>query len=300
LPQPIAAIAYQNKALLYNLLFSNTAETLHAIAADPKHLGAEIGFLTVLHTWGQTLTHHPHVHCLVPGGGLAPDGEQWLACRPRFFLPVKVLSRFFRRRFLEQLERLFDRGELRFFSALEPLRERQAFLRYLAPLREQDWVVYAKPPFAGARHMLGYLGRYTHRIAFSNHRLRKIDDDHVQFKWRDYRDHNRSKLMTLSADEFLRRFLLHVLPPGFQRLRYYGFMANRHRREKLARCRMLLGMTSAPTASTVPPSIPGYRERHEALTGRSLIQCPACRTGQMRTVAHFRPSVRAPPRFAAP
>jgi putative transposase/transposase-like zinc-binding protein len=285
LPQEIAAIAYQNKAVVYNLLFAATAETLRTIGADPKHLGAEIGFFAVLHTWGQNLMHHPHLHCVVPGGGLSPDGEHWIGCRPGFFLPVKVLSRFFRRRFLELLEHAFDGGQLKFFSALQALRERPTFRRYLDPLREKEWVVYAKAPFAGPEQVLDYVGRYTHRVAISNHRLIDMKDGHVSFRWKDYAHHNRQKTMTLTADEFIRRFLLHTLPPGLQRIRYYGLLGNRHRSASLARCRELLNMP--PCA---PPPCEGkpardYRSRYEALTGKSLHQCPACLEGCLRLTA---------------
>lgn len=289
LPDPIAAIAYHNKAVVYDLLFTTTAETLRTIAADPQHLGAEIGFFAVLHTWGQTLMHHPHLHCVVPGGGLSPDGQRWIACRPGFFLPVKVLSCYFRRRFLERLEQAFDAGQLQFFAALEPLRQRDAFHRTLAPLRTQDWVVYAKPPFAGPEQVLDYVGRYTHRVAISNNRLRDIDDGNVSFLWKDYRHAQRQKTMTLTADEFIRRFLLHVLPLGFQRIRYYGFLANRDRQEQLARCRELLGMSAEPQVRRESTTEPDYRDRLAALTGISLHQCPACHTGRMLTVEMLKP-----------
>lgn len=285
LPGPLAAIAYQNKACVYGLLFRATAETLRTIAGDPKHLGAEIGFFAVLHTWGQALLHHPHLHCVVPGGGLAPDGERWIACKRGFFLPVRVLSRLFRRLFLEHLEHAFAAGQLQFFGGLEALHERRAFLRYLAPLRKVEWVVYAKPPFAGPAQVLDYVGRYTHRVAISNHRILDIDDDAVRFRWRDYRHGNRRKVMTLSADEFMRRFLLHVLPAGFHRIRYYGFLGNRHRAPKLARCRALLGMPAPEPAAE--PDATDYRDRYEQLTGRSLRQCPACHQGQMVIVETF-------------
>ncbi|EQD26828.1 Transposase, IS801/IS1294, partial [mine drainage metagenome] len=254
LPEQIAAIAYQNKAVVYNLLFAATAETLCTIAADPKHLGAEIGFFAVLHTWGQNLMHHPHLHCVVPGGGLSADGQRWVACRSGFFLPVRVLSRFFRRRFLQLLGQAYDRGKLEFFSALESLRERKAFLRYLEPLREKEWVVYAKAPFAGPEQVLDYVGRYTHRVAISNNRLLDIEDGRVTFRWKDYRDGDAQKTMTLAAEEFIRRFLLHVLPPGFHRIRYYGLLGNRHRQDKLDQCRRLLDMSLAtPRRSPTPP-----------------------------------------------
>src|SRR5216684_3466657 len=281
-PEEIAAIAYQNKAPVYGILFRAAAETLSTIAADPKHLGAEIGFFAVLHTWGQNLLHHPHLHCVVAGGGLSPDGTRWISCRPRYFLPVPVLSCLFRRLFLGYLQKAFDAGDLEFFSSLEPLRERRAFLRYLAPLRRAKWVVYAKPPFAGPEQVLEYVGRYTHRVALSNNRLLNIEDGTVRFRWKDYRDHNRQKVMTVSADEFIRRFLLHVLPEGFHRIRYYGFLGNRHRAQKLARCRELLAM---PVPEPMhDQSEKDYRDSYEELTGISLRQCPACHQGQMITI----------------
>lgn len=295
LPQPIAAIALYNQKLLYNLLFTTTAQTLRTIAADPKHLGADIGFLAVLHTWGQTLTHHPHLHCVVPGGGLSPDGQRWVSCRAGFLVHVRVLSRVFRRLFLERLQQAYDAGQIKLDGTLQSLRAPEAFQRYLAPLRKQEWVVYAKPPFAGAQQVLDYLGRYTHRVAISNHRLLDIDEGTVTFRWRDYRDGNRSKTMTLAADEFIRRFLLHVLPLGFQRIRYYGLMGNRHRKDKLARCRALLEMPSPPAPHAEPTS--DYRDRYEALTGISLTQCPACLNGRMLTVAKLKPFATGPPQF---
>src|SRR6266704_2007365 len=232
LPEPIAAIAYQNKDLVYDILFRATAETLSTIAADPQHLGVEIGFFAVLHTWGQNLLFHPHLHCVVPGGGISPDGSRWIACRPGFFLPVRVLSRLFRRLFLQHLQAAFAQGKLQFFSSLERLREPQAFAQYLAPLRQTEWVVYAKPPFGGPEQVLNYLGRYTHRVAISNNRLLNIDHCKVSFRYTDYRHQSRHKTMTLEADEFIRRFLLHVLPEGFQRLRHYGFLSHRYRSAK--------------------------------------------------------------------
>ena len=199
LPEPIAAIAYQNKQHVYNILFRAVSETLRTIAADPKHLGAEIGFFAVLHTWGQNLLHHPHLHCVVPGGGLSADGTRWISCRPDFFFPVRVLGRLFRRLFLKYLEQAFDAGKLQFFSTLEACRERQAFLRYLAPARKSEWVVYAKPPFAGPDDVLRYAARYTHRVAISNDRVIDIEDEKAQFRWKDYRDKSKQKTMTLAA-----------------------------------------------------------------------------------------------------
>jgi hypothetical protein len=283
-PEEIASIAYQNKAVLYNILFAATSETLRAIAADPKHLGAEIGFFAVLHTWGQSLMHHPHLHCVVPGGGLSANGTRWIACRPGFFLPVRVLSRFFRRRFLELLHQAHHRGELEFFSALQGLRDAKAFRAYLDPLRKKEWVVYAKAPFAGAQQVLDYVGRYTHRVAISNNRLLDIEDGHVTFRWKDYRDGDAQKTMSLAACEFIRRFLLHVLPPGLQRIRYYGWMGHRHREEKLALCRQHLQMDPKTQAAQDLEAPTDYRDRVQALTGVSLSQCPICRKGHMVTV----------------
>lgn len=296
IPEPIAALAHQNRKLLYDILFRTSAETLRTIAADPKHLGAEIGFISVLHTWGQNLQHHPHVHCVVPGGGLAPDGERWIACRPGFFLPVRVLSRLFRRLFLDELRRAFAKGALHFYSQLEPLADAQAFAAWLAPTAQAEWVVYAKPPFGGAQHVLDYLGRYTHRVAISNHRLVSFDGDSVMFQWKDYRHRARSSTMTLAADEFIRRFLLHVLPNGFKHIRSYGWLANRHRAAKLATCRRLLGVV-APVQET-SSLMDDYRDRYQRLTGRSLRDCPVCAKGHMVCIETFLPGAlpRAPPR----
>jgi hypothetical protein len=293
LPEAIANIAYQNKAVVYGILFRAASETLQSIAADPKHLGAEIGFFAVLHTWGQNLLHHPHLHCVVTGGGLAPDGNRWIACRPGFFLPVRVLSRLFRRLFLTYLQKAFDAGKLRFFSSLEPLREHRAFCRYLAPLRQAPWVVFVKPPFAGPEQALEYVGRYTHRVAISNNRLRDIDHGQVRFTWKDYRHHDQPKVMTLSADEFIRRFLLHVLPEGFHRIRYYGLLGNRHRAEKLACCRQLLGMTLSEPAHRQEQQ--DYRARYEELTGDPLTQCPVCHQGRMIIIETLHGTATPPP-----
>jgi hypothetical protein len=281
-PEEIAAIAYQNKEVLYGILFQATAETLKTIAADPKHLGAEIGFFAVLHTWGQNLQFHPHLHCVVPGGGLSPEGTRWVPCRPNFFLPVRVLSRLFRRLFLESLQRAFDSGKLQFFHALESLRDRHTFVPLLDRWKAGEWVVYAKPPFAGPQQVLDYVGRYTHRVAISNHRLLDIENGQIRFQWKDYRDDGQVKTMTLTADEFIRRFLLHVLPDGFQRIRYYGFLGNRYRKEKLEQCRRLLGMP--PPAEPANPTEKDYRDRYEELTGDSLHQCPQCKQGRMLAI----------------
>jgi Putative transposase/Transposase zinc-binding domain len=294
MPQEIAAIAYQNKALVYGILFSTAAETLRTIAADPKHLGAEIGFIAILHTWGQNLLHHPHLHCVVPGGGPSPDGTRWVECRPGFFLPVRVLSRLFRRLFLKQLQQAFDNNELQFYNSLEALKSRVAFAKYLAPAARAEWVVYAKAPFGGPQQVLQYLGRYTHRVAISNNRLLDFSDGQVTFAWKDYRHESRTKVMRLDAQEFIRRFLLHVLPPGFQRIRHYGFLANCHREVQLDRCRQLL---NAPAALESPDEPLDYRDRYERLTGVSLRNCPQCGQGQMVLIESFLPGSlpRGPP-----
>jgi hypothetical protein len=283
-PQSIAALAYQNKQRVYNILFQASSETLRTIAADPKHLGAEIGFFAVLHTWGQNLVHHPHLHFVVAGGGLSFDGTRWISSRPDFFLSVRVLSRLFRGLFLKYLEDAFNAGEFQFFSSLEPLRMKRTFLRYLTPLRKTEWVVYAKAPFDGPDEVLRYVAKYTHRVAISNNRLLDIDDGKVQFRWKDYRDNNQHKTMKLAAEEFIRRFLLHVLPEGFQRIRYYGFLANCHREQKLALCRQLL-QSPAPKPSCDEKK--DYRDRYEELTGKSLTACPVCQKGQMFVLEVF-------------
>jgi hypothetical protein len=247
LPAPIADIAYQNKAALYGLLFDVAAEVLLTIAADPKHLGARIGATLVLHTWGSALTHHPHVHGIVAGGGISPDGERWIGCRRGFFLSVRVLSRLFRRRFLEELARLHREGRLQFYGEHAALADTTAFGEWIAPLRRCEWVVYAKRPFAGPEAVLAYLARYTHRVAISNTRLLALDEHGVTFRWKDYRakGRTRQKVMTLAADEFMRRFLLHVLPGGFHRIRHYGLLANGGRTTNLALARELLQVAPA-------------------------------------------------------
>jgi hypothetical protein len=294
-PEEISTIAYHNKRQVYGILFRAAAETLRTIAADPKHLGAQIGFFTVLHTWGSNLLHHPHLHCVVSGGGLSADGSQWIYCRNGFFLSVRVLSRLFRRLFLEQLCNAFDAGNLEFFSSLESLQDPSAFRNYLAPLREVEWVIYAKRPFAGPEQVLDYVGRYTHRVAISNNRLLDIAEGKVSFRYKDYRHEAQQKTMTLQAEEFIRRFLLHVLPEGFQRIRYYGFLANPYRQQKLARCRDLLGTSQPePAASKVNKD---YRDRYEELTGSTLWQCPVCHQGRMLMIEIL---PRSPHRHLAP
>jgi hypothetical protein len=286
LPAEVAALAFHNQKVIYNCLFRATSETLLTIARDPKHLGADIGFFAILHTWGQNLLLHPHLHCVVPGGGLSPDGNRFLRCKPGFFLPVRVLSSLFRRLFLEALQRAFAQGELLFFSALEPLKEPAAFAAYLEPLRRCPWVVYAKPPFGGPLQVLEYLGRYTHRVAISNQRLVSQEPDSVTFRWKDYRHEQRSKVMTLSADEFIRRFLLHSLPPGFQRIRHFGLLSNHHRRDALDVCRRLL---NSPVTELLPNPRRDFRELYLALTALDLTHCPKCNQGLMATIEVLAP-----------
>ena len=279
-PGQIADIAYQNKSVIYNLLFKAAAQTLLTIGADSKHLGARLGLTAVLHTWGSAMTHHPHLHCIVPGGGLSLDGQHWVACRPTFFLPVRVLSRLFRRLFLDKLAQLHADGQLVFFNKLHTLVNPQTFTQFLAPLRNTEWVVDARAPFAGPGAVLEYLSRYTHRVAIANSRLIACDKQRVTFKWKDYRaqqDH-RYKTMTLGTPEFIRRFLIHVLPRGFHRIRHYGSSANGGRAENLAKARALLQVETHNDVNDDGDDLPPADGRH----------CPSC--GQtMRIIEIFEP-----------
>jgi Putative transposase len=242
-------------------------------------LGARIGFLALLHTWGQNLLHHPHLHCVVPGGGISPDGKRWIACRPGFFLPVRVLSRLFRGLFLAGLEQALEQGKLHFHGQLQPLASAQAFSQLLRDCRGTEWVVYAKRPFGGPAQVLDYLGRYTHKVALSNHRLLRLQDGKVSFRWKDYRHGNRNKVMTLEATEFLRRFLLHILPDGFVRIRHFGLLANRHRTDNLGLCRQLLAVPEPPPTREDLPS--DWGERFQQLSGLDLSLCPQCGLGHL-------------------
>ncbi len=289
LPAPISAIAYYNKAVIYRLLFEVAAETLRTIAADPKHLGAQIGATLVLHTWGSALTHHPHVHGIVPGGGLSLDGERWVACKRGFFLSVRVLSRLFRRRFLEELSKAHRDDQLQFFGEYSQLSDATTFAEWLAPLRKCEWVVYAKRPFAGPAAVLAYLSRYTHRVAIANSRLITLDERGVTFRWKDYRakGKTRHKTMTLTPDEFIRRFLLHVLPSGFHRIRHYGLLANAGRRDHLAQVRELL--------QVVPETTDTKAEALEK-TAQPTFICPDCGTAMIAVeILPRKPLIRAPP-----
>jgi hypothetical protein len=284
LPAQIADIAYQNKAVIYDLLFKASAETTLTIAADPKHLGARIGFMSVLHTWGSALAHHPHVHMVVPGGGLSPDGSRWIACRPRYFLTVEVLSALFRRLLLEMLVAAHAAGRLQFFGAHARLADKAAFATYLRPLRQIDWVVYAKEPFAGPRQVLRYLSRYTHRIAISNRRLLAADRNGVTFKYKDYRVDGpaRYTTMTLAPHEFIRRFLIHVLPKGFHRIRHYGLLASTNRAANIAHARELLAAPSSPKEPETPETAAADQPR---VLPRP---CPCC-GGRMIVIETFEP-----------
>ena len=287
-PGEVAAIAWQNKAAVYAILFEAVAATLKTIGADSKHLGGELGFIAILHTWGQTLTHHPHIHCLVPGGALSTDRQRWIACRPGFFLPIHVLSRLFRRLFLERLQAAHAAGQLRFFDTLAGLSDARLFADALGLLRRKAWIVYAKPPFGSPEHVLAYLGRYTHRVAIANSRLVSADDTGVTFRWRDYRHGNAPRLMTLDAHEFIRRFLLHSLPDGFHRIRHYGFLANGCRRARLATIRRLLEETCPAADSLDPEIILPLRQ----LPRFDPAACPCC-GGALRIIATL---PRGPPR----
>jgi hypothetical protein len=278
IPQELNALALQNARLVYNALFRASALTLETIAADPRHLGARIGFFSVLHTWGQNLLHHPHVHCVVTGGGLSLNGSSWISCRPGFFLSVRVLSRLFRRLFLAALAAAFHADKLRFFGNLEPLADH--FPKLLTQLAQREWVVYAKPPFGGPQQVIDYLGRYTHRVAISNNRLENITNSEVEFRYKQYRSRGKQKQhrMRLRPEEFIRRFLMHTLPPGFQRIRHYGLLASRHKADTLALCRHLLD----PLRQLLPTAValPAHREQILA----SAVRCPVCHIGEMARI----------------
>jgi hypothetical protein len=289
LPNALGPLALQNPRRVYGALFRAAAESLTTLAADPKRLGADLGFLAVLHTWGQTLALHPHVHCVVPGGGLAPGGQRWVGCRPGFLLPVRPLSRLFRGKFLARLAALREAGQLVLAGGQQALADRRRFVRWIAELRQTEWVVYAKPPFGGPEQVLKYLARYTHRVAISNHRLVGLDDRSVSFRWKDYADGGAAKVMSLDGVEFVRRFLQHVLPTGFVRIRHFGFLANRCREAKLARCRQLLGDLPPPAAPVAPATDRDWEPAPatEATAATAPVPagcCPQCRTGRMVVV----------------
>jgi hypothetical protein len=279
LPQGLRPLALRNQKVLYTLLFKTVSETLTELARDSKHLGAEIGFMAILHTWSQTLIDHPHLHCLVSGGGLSLDGKRWICSKKDFFIPVQMLSSLFRGKFLDGLKREYEAGELKFPGQIEDLKEAPAFKRFLTTLYHQAWVVYCKPPLKHSGKVMDYLGRYTHRVALSNDRLVKLEGNHVTFRWRDSADHNKIKLLTLKAFEFIRRFLLHVLPDQFVKIRYYGIMSHRSRKAKLSRCKKLLGMEIPEESREVPKET--WQDLLTRITGIDPRVCPYCGKGKM-------------------
>ncbi len=278
MPPAVASVAMQNQDIVYDILFRAAAQTLQTIAKTPKHLGAEIGLLAVLHTWGQNLHYHPHVHCVVPGGGLSLDSNRWMPSRSKFFLPVRVLSRLYRRLFLAFLNQAFREGRLVFHGSLAQLQNKEAFRHHLAGARQVEWVVYAKPPFGGPEQVVAYVGRYTHRVALSNSRLVKLEDGKVSFRWKDYREGNAQKVLTLEAHDFIGRYLQHILPKRFVRIRSYGLLSTRNRPTKLAKCRELLNTPAhAPVTSD-------WKDLLKKLTGKSIDECRICKHGQMKIV----------------
>ena len=284
LPQRLAPLALQNQRLIYGILFRAAAETLLQLGADPRHLGARIGFLAVLHTWGQNLNHHPHLHCVVPGGGIALDQRRWISCRRQFLFPVKVLSRLFRAKFVAYLKTAFRDGKLGFHGELKSLRDRRNFVEWLSRVAGTEWVVYAKPPFGGPRQVLKYLARYTHRVAISNQRLISLENDRVTFRWKNYARGNQPATMTLQAVEFVRRFLLHVLPRGFVKVRHFGLLANRGRRRNLALCRKLL-----VASSSAQDFHPAHDRLADQMETDQRDRCPRCRAGHMRRLETLLP-----------
>lgn len=292
LPQSLAPLALQNQRVVYDILFKAASQTLLQIGADPKHLGAQIGFLAVLHTWGQNLHYHPHLHCVIPGGGISADGSRWISCRRQFLFPVKVLSRLFRAKFMRLLRQAFHRAGLRFHGKLEYLAKTRNFLGWLGKIMHSEWVVYAKPPFGGPQQVLKYLARYTHRVAISNRRLVALQNGSVTFRWKDYAGGNKPAMMTLPAAEFIRRFLLHVLPKGLVRIRHFGFLANRCRRQKISLCRKLLDIA-------LPIKLQGANQRDDALVAQQeskpIDRCPQCKVGRLRRVETLAPQAPAMP-----
>lgn len=299
IPKTLNQILLQNKREVYDILFKAVAKTLITIAADPKHLGAKIGFMAIIHTWGQNLLLHPHIHCLIPGGGLSHDENRWIGCQKKFFLPVRVLSHLFRRFFLDSLTKTFNQDRLKFYGKTTHFSNSELFSKLIEKSFNPEWVVYAKPPFAGAKKILDYLGCYTHSIAISNNRLLRLEDGKVTFTWRNYQKGNKLHTMTLQAEEFIRRFLLHVFPPGFMRIRYFGFLSNRQRARKLNHCRDLLHQR--PAKSTLKSM--DWKARYESLTGKDIDLCPLCGKGHMVTIQKLLPwrllFIRPPPQRAS-
>jgi hypothetical protein len=297
LPQSLAPLALQIQRVLYGILFKAASETLLQIAADPKHLGARIGFLAVLHTWGQNLHDHPHLHCAVPGGGISDDDSRWIGCRRQFLFPVKVLSRLFRTKFVSLLKRVFHQAKLRFHGKLQPLAKNSNFFSWLNEIMRSEWVVYAKPPFGGPQQVLKYLARYTHRVAISNRRLVALQNGSVTFRWKDYAHGNQPAMMTLQATEFIRRFLLHVLPKGLVRIRHFGFLANRCRRQKISQCRKLLDVALPTKPQGSNPRKDSHTIEQEA---KPIDRCPVCKVGRLRLVEILLPQAPMVARHVSP
>jgi len=293
IPDELNPLALRNQRVIYNILFRSVAKTLTELSRDQKHLGAQIGFIGILHTWGQNLMDHPHIHCIVTGGGLSPDGDKWVSCRKGFFLSVRVMSRLFRGKFLDYLRKSYDSQELIFPGNISHLQESEAFREFLKGFYSQEWVVYCKPPFKCPEMVLEYLGRYTHRIAIGNHRILKIEDGKVSFLWRDYADGNRNKIMTLDAFEFIRRFLLHVLPDRFVKIRYYGLLGNRNRKAMLSKCRKFLGVITVKVTNRDVSET--WQEFLLRVCGINLMRCPFCGKGKM-----VRKAVLLPERYKEP
>lgn len=279
LPEALRPLALRNQKVVYNLLFKSCSESLIELGKDPKHLGAEIGFMAILHTWSQTLIDHPHLHCLVPAGGLSPDGKRWVPSRKGFFIPVKVLSSLFRGKFLDGLKKVYEAEKLRFPGQIQQFKEASAFKGFLTDLYHQEWVVYCKPPMKNPQKVMDYLGRYTHRVALSNDRLVKMEGDQVTFRWRDSEDGNKIKRITLKASEFIRRFLLHVLPDQFVKIRYYGILSHRSRKRKLLVCKKLLGVLTNQESQEVPKET--WQDLLTRITGVDPRACPHCGKGKM-------------------
>ena len=295
IPAELNPLVLSNQKVMYNLLFRSVSETLVALSNDPKHLGARIGFMGILHTWGQNLMGHPHIHCVVTGGGLSPYEDHWVSCRKGFFIPVKVLSALFRGKFLDYLKRSYESEELIFPGIIGHLREPHVFEGFRRQFYHKKWVVYCKPPFNGIEGVLQYLSRYTHRIAISNHRILKLEDGKVSFLWRDYSDGDKEKIMTLDADEFIRRFLLHVLPDRFVKIRHYGLLANRRRKDNIALCRELLGSCKTETKGKDTPLT--WQKHLLKISGVDITKCPVCKKGTMVRVEVLHPlRCNGPPR----
>ena len=286
LPDTLGPIALQNKRVLYEILFRSVSETLHTIAKEQKYLGAEIGFIALLHTWGQSMHFHPHVHCLVPGGGLSPEGKSWLSSGNKFFLPVRVLSRLFQKKFLAYLKEAYEKGSVSFFGQQKHRKNKPNWKRFVSALYDTNWVIYARPPFGSPAQVLKYLARYTHRVAISNQRMVSLRNGKVIFRWKDYADGNKEKSMTLDAVEFIRRFLLHVLPSGFMHIRHYGFLSNRNRKEKLPLCRILIEANEADQTSSASPEA----ETYDILKIDDLSICPSCKKGRMVMIERLNPN----------